>query len=86
MSEHIEEYSEIEELAQQKQLACELIGDAWSEGLSEGIEFDVLCQASLFLALARLINVYGEEAVAKMTQSLPEKIRNGEYTVDRTLQ
>lgn len=77
---------EQEELVEQKQLACELIGDAWSEGLSEGIDVDVLCQASLFLATARMISLYGEESVAKMLQALPEKIRKGEYTLERTLQ
>ena len=38
------------------------------------------------LALADLIGVYGEHAVAKMTTGLSRRIQHGEFTVKRTSQ
>ncbi len=33
-----------------------------------------------------MVSAYGEEAVAEMAESLPERIRNGEFTLYRTKQ
>jgi hypothetical protein len=40
----------------------------------------------LFAALADLIGVYGEDAVAKMTNGLSRRIHHGEFTLRRTAQ
>jgi hypothetical protein len=59
--------------------------DAW-EALHDGIEPETLANASLFAALADLIGVYGEDAVAKMTTGLSRRIHHGEFTLKRTSQ
>ena len=69
-----------------KQAALRYILDAWEEALHDGIEPETLANASLFAALADLIGVYGEDAVAKMTTGLSRRIHHGEFTLKRTSQ
>lgn len=70
----------------QKQAALRYILDAWEEALHDGIEPEMLANAALFAALADLIGVYGEDAVAKMTTGLTRRIHHGEFTLKRTSQ
>jgi hypothetical protein len=70
----------------QKQAALRYILDAWEEALHDGIEPEMLANAALFAALADLIAVYGEDAVAKMTNGLSRRIHHGEFTLRRTSQ
>jgi hypothetical protein len=70
----------------QKQAALRYILDAWEEALHDGIEPEMLANAALFAALADLIGVYGEDAVAKMTNGLSRRIHHGEFTLRRTSQ
>jgi hypothetical protein len=70
----------------QKQAALRYILDAWEEALHDGIEPEMLANAALFAALADLIGVYGEDAVAKMTSGLSRRIHHGEFTLQRTSQ
>ena len=69
-----------------KQEALRYILDAWEEALHEGIEPEMLANAAMFAALADLIGVYGEDAVAKMTTGLSRRIHHGEFTLKRTSQ
>ncbi|MEX1061188.1 MAG: hypothetical protein WED13_09225 [Methyloceanibacter sp.] len=70
----------------QKQAALRYILDAWEEALHDGIEPEMLANAALFAALADLIGVYGEDAVAKMASGLSRRIHHGEFTLKRTSQ
>jgi hypothetical protein len=70
----------------QKQAALRYILDAWEEALHDGIEPEMPANATLFAALADLIGVYGEDAVAKMTTGLSRRIHHGEFTLKRTSQ
>jgi hypothetical protein len=70
----------------QKQEALRYILDAWEEALHDGIEPEMLANAALFAALADLIDVYGEDAVAKMASGLSRRIYHGEFTLRRTVQ
>lgn len=68
------------------QTALRFILEAWEEALDEGIEGEMLANASLFAALTDLVSTYGEDAVIKMTQGLSNRIRQGEFTLHRTMQ
>jgi hypothetical protein len=70
----------------QKQAALRYILDAWEEALHDGIEPEMLANAALFAALADLIGLYGEDAVAKMATGLSRRIHHGEFTLKRTPQ
>lgn len=76
----------IPESTVQKQAALRYILDAWEEALHDGIEPEMLANAALFAALADLIDVYGEDAVATMTNGLSRRIHHGEFTLKRNPQ
>lgn len=67
---------------EQKRVALGYLQEAWIGARHEGIDGDCLAQTALFLALAELISTYGEEATAGYVESLPSRIRNGEFSVD----
>lgn len=74
------------EIAEQKRAALAYLTEAWDEAVAEGIEPDIMAHAALFAALSDLIDTYGEEAVADLAVSLPDRIRRGEFTLMRTIQ
>lgn len=71
---------------EQRYAALRYIMDAWEEALYEGLEPEMLANASMFAALTDLVSSYGEEAVAKMTDGLSRRIQHGEFTLNRTTQ
>lgn len=74
------------EIAEQKRAALAYLTEAWDEAIAEGIEPDILAHAALFAALSDLIDTYGEDAVADLTVSLPDRVRRGEFSLQRTVQ
>jgi hypothetical protein len=69
--------------ADQKQAALRLMLDAFAEGEFDGIDPDCMAQAALFAALKEFVSTYGEEPVAAFAEKLPDRVRNGEFTVRR---
>ena len=65
---------------EQKQAALGYLNEAWAEARHDGVDGDCLAQASLFAAFAELVGTYGEDAVAKFVESLPGRVRNGEFS------
>jgi hypothetical protein len=76
----------IEGDAEERQLALEYLAEAWNLAEDDGVESDALAHASLFAALATLVRAHGEEATAKLVAGLPDRIRSGEYSLERVLQ
>jgi predicted NUDIX family NTP pyrophosphohydrolase len=70
----------------QKQAALRYIMEAWHLALHDGIEPEMLANASFFAALSDLVATYGEDAVAKMAEGLSQRIHNGEFTLYRVTQ
>lgn len=70
----------------ERQLALEYLAEAWNSAEEDGIETASLAHASLFAALATLVRHHGDEATADLIAQLPDRIRNGEYNLDRILQ
>ena len=70
----------------EKQAALRYILDAWEEAIYEGLDPDCIATAAIFAALSDMIATYGEEPVATLCEGLPQRIRNGEFTVQRTHQ
>jgi len=70
----------------EKQAALRYILDAWEEAIYEGLDPDCIATAAIFAALSDMIATYGEDPVATLCERLPERIRNGEFTVLRTQQ
>ena len=70
-------------IAEKKRVALTYLIEAWDEAIAEGVDSEILAHAALFAALSDLISTYGEEAVAGLAQRLPERIRAGEFTIER---
>lgn len=70
---------------EQRRLALQNILDAWDETLGEGVSPDILASTAIFAALSDMVEAYGEEAVADMTDGLSDRIRSGEFTLNRVV-
>jgi len=71
---------------EERRVALEYLAEAWNGAEDEGIDKVALAHAALFAAVATLVRLHGEESVATLVGELPERIRAGEYNVDRRLQ
>ncbi|MEL7027868.1 MAG: hypothetical protein AAGL49_01375 [Pseudomonadota bacterium] len=67
--------------ADQKRRALRFILEAWDKALDEGMEPELLASSAIYAALSDMVDIYGEEPVAKMAESLPERIRVGEFSL-----
>ena len=76
----------IEDGRAERELALEYIADAWNVAEEDGVEQAALAHASLFAAIATMVKSYGEEAAAELISKLPDRIRSGEYNLDRSVQ
>jgi hypothetical protein len=69
-----------------KRAALGYLHEAWTEARYDGIDGDCLAQACLFAAFAEFVTTYGEEAAARFAEGLAQRIRNGEFSLDRPRQ
>ena len=67
---------------EQKRVALGYLQEAWAEARLDGVDGDCLAQSCLFVAFAEFVSTYGEEAAAQLAESLPARIRNGEFSLD----
>ena len=68
---------------EQKRMALERILDTWDAALEDGIQPELLATTAIFAALTDMVDLYGEEDVASMMADLPDRIRNGEFTLKK---
>lgn len=66
---------------EQKSLALELFLQAWDEALGRGCQPELIATSAIFAALTDMVDAYGEEPVADMAKSLPDRIRRGEFSM-----
>jgi hypothetical protein len=71
---------------EQKQVALTYLHEAWAEAHLDGVDGDCMAQACLFRALSELIGTYGEDATAHFTETLSNRIKNGEFSLRRARQ
>ena len=57
--------------------------EAWEDGTGEGIAPELMAYAAIYSALTDLVGSYGEDAVARMTNGLAQRVLDGEFTVAR---
>ena len=67
----------------ERQVALEFLAEAWNAAEDEGVESLALAHASLFAALTTLVRAHGEDAAALLVATLPDRIRSGEYNLER---
>jgi hypothetical protein len=64
----------------QRQAALAYVAEAFAEAILAGIESDSFAHAALSAALHELVATYGEEAVASFAETLPKRLRDGEFS------
>jgi len=69
----------------QRRMALQSILDAWDDALAEGVGADILATTAIFAALSDMVEAYGEEAVAEMASGLADRVRQGEFTLNRVM-
>ncbi|WP_373289022.1 hypothetical protein [Aureimonas endophytica] len=71
--------------AEKKQVAFEYHNEAWADGMSDGIEADILAETAISTALTELVRLHGEEKVVAMVDSLRQRLQHGEFRPERNL-
>ncbi len=61
-------------------VAMNLIVDAYEAALSKGVPPEIVATAAVSSAIGLMVQIHGEEAVAKTVEDLPPKIRAGLFT------
>ena len=75
-------FASLEDTAgEQQSAALAYVTEAFAEAILAGIESDSFAHAALSAALRELVATYGEEAVATFAETLPDRIRAGEFTL-----
>ncbi len=65
---------------EQHRAALAYVAEAFAEAILAGIESDSFAHAALSAALRELVATYGEEAIAAFAETLPGRLRSGEFT------
>jgi hypothetical protein len=73
--------SEIEALVREEKrlTAVESHNEAWAEGLSAGIEPEIIAEAALQTAFAELTRSGGEKAALALLERMRERVLAGEF-------
>lgn len=65
---------------QQKQMALQMILEAWENARRAGVGSEMLSSAAVFAALTEMVELYGEDPVADLVEGWPARIRAGEFS------
>jgi hypothetical protein len=76
-----------EMIAREKKLvAIEYQNEAWADGISEGIEPEILAEAAFTTALTELMREAGEDCALELIEKMREQIIAGTFLPQRILQ
>lgn len=64
--------------------AVENHSEAWAEGLSAGIEPEIIAEAALATALAELLRASGEPAALALIERMRERVMAGDFAPDQS--
>ena len=68
----------------QRQVAFDILLEAWQEALSVGVEPDIMAHTAIHAALADMIDFHGEDEVAELAGGLEKRVQYGEFSLQRT--
>lgn len=76
-----------EMIAREKKLvAIEYQNEVWADGISEGIEPEILAEAAFTTALTELMREAGEDCALELIEKMREQIIAGTFLPQRILQ
>tara|TARA_R110002096_G_scaffold430612_1_gene644674 strand:+ start:1060 stop:1341 length:282 start_codon:yes stop_codon:yes gene_type:complete len=65
----------------QKKIALDLFLEAWDKANEVGIDSDLLSEVLIYMGVTDLVADRGEDWTAEVLEDLPERIREGEFTM-----
>jgi hypothetical protein len=66
-------------------LAISHVEEAFNEGELNGISPDAMAQAAIFAALCEMVALYGEAETASFCETLASNVKNGHYSLEKSL-
>lgn len=72
------------EAEDQRFAAMGYVSEAFAEARLDGLDIDCIAQAAIFASFVEMVATYGEDAAAVFADRLAERVRAGEFTVDRS--
>lgn len=68
------------DVSDEKRAALSYLSEAFAEAQLDGLDGDCVAHAALFTAFRELVDAYGEEAVARFAETLPDRVRSGGFS------
>ena len=65
----------------QKKIALDLFLEAWDKAMEVGVDSDLLSEVLIYMGVTDLVADRGENWTAEVFEDLPERIREGEFTM-----
>jgi hypothetical protein len=63
--------------------AVESHSEAWADGISAGIEPEIMAETALATALAELLRVSGDGAALALLERMRERVQAGEFNLNQ---
>lgn len=70
---------------EQAEAAFEYHGEAWAEGISDGIEPEILADTAIVNALAETVRARGEAYAVDILDKMRARMDAGDFSLDRNL-
>ncbi|GHD06844.1 hypothetical protein GCM10016234_04600 [Tianweitania populi] len=64
--------------------AVESHSEAWADGISAGIEPEIMAETALATALEELLRVSGDEAALALLERMRERVEAGEFNANQS--
>lgn len=64
----------------QPRAATNIIVDAYEKAIAQGIPPETVATAALSTAIGLMVQIHGEDLVAKTLEDIPHKVRSGTFT------
>jgi hypothetical protein len=69
----------------QKKIVLDLFLDAWNRATEAGVDSDLLSEVMVYMGVTDLVADRGEDWTADAFEDLPDRIRDGEFTLPEEL-
>lgn len=70
----------------QKKIVLELFLEAWDKATEAGVDPDLVSEVIVYMGITDLVADRGEDWTANALEDLPDRIREGEFTMPEEMQ
>ena len=69
----------------QKKIVLDLFLDAWNKAMDAGVDSDLVSEVMVYMGVTDLVADRGDDWTAEAFEDLPDRIRDGEFTLPEEL-